>query len=114
MVDRPLKQKALDSNLPRHSALRSYLSEKSETAKYPRPSLVPHYVRVEAISNPKVLLVMPPMCLYEGAVKRVVPPLGLCYIAAALEEKRFDTTILDCIVEGIPETTLVAPGTWRF
>jgi len=54
------------------------------------------------------------MCLYEGAVKRVIPPLGLCYVAAALERDGFDVTILDCIVEGIDEEERLAPGVWRF
>jgi anaerobic magnesium-protoporphyrin IX monomethyl ester cyclase len=109
-----VKQKALNDHLPRDSTLRTYLAQKDETARTPlarrRPKLAPY----RRIPNPKTLLVMPPMCLYEGAIKRVVPPLGLCYIAAALEQQGLDVTILDCIVEGVDEVECTGPGVWRF
>lgn len=113
-MDWRVKQKALDDHLPQDSSLRQYLSQKDETAKValaaPEPKLVPY----RKIPQPNVLLVLPPMCLYDGAVKRVVPPLGVCYVTAALEQEGFDVTILDCIVEGIEEAERVQPGIWRF
>src|SRR5437660_813395 len=102
-MDLRIKQKALNDHLPADSALRIYLAQKDETAKVARPRPEPRLARLAAIPNVKTLLAMPPMCLYEGAVKRVVPPLGLCYIAAAMEREGLDVTILDCIVEGMDE-----------
>ena len=110
----PIKQKALDDHLPSNSELRLYLSQKDETAKIVRPRFEPNLADYRTIPNPKVLLVLPPMCLYEGAVKRAVPPLGLCYIAASLRQHGFAVTILDCIAASIDETEQVAPGVWRF
>jgi radical SAM superfamily enzyme YgiQ (UPF0313 family) len=113
-AEQKIKQRALDENLPPVSELRKYLSEKDETAKILQPRREPNFVPYRKIENPKVLLIMPPMCLYEGAVKRVVPPLGLCYIAAALEIEGFDVTILDCIVDGIRDEEMTSPGVWQF
>ena len=110
----PIKQKALDDHLPSNSGLRLYLSQKDETAKIVRPRFEPNLADYRTISNPKVILVLPPMCLSEGAVKRAVPPLGLCYIAASLRQRGFAVTILDCIAASIDETEQVAPGVWRF
>ncbi|MGA8429768.1 MAG: Sden_1168 family B12-binding radical SAM P-methyltransferase [Candidatus Sulfotelmatobacter sp.] len=113
-MDWRVKQKALDDHLPQDSHLRQYLSQKDETAKVvfglPEPKLVPY----RNLPNPRLLLVLPPMCLYEGAVKRAVPPLGLCYLTGALEQEGFDVTILDCIIEGIDEVERVQPDSWRF
>ena len=113
-MDRRIKSKTQDEHLPQESPLRIYMSQKDETAKVPVARAEPHLVMYRAIPSPKSLLVMPPMCLYEGAVKRVIPPLGLCYIAAAMERAGFDVTILDCIVEGIDELERVGCGIWRF
>ncbi|KDN81923.1 Sden_1168 family B12-binding radical SAM P-methyltransferase [Kitasatospora cheerisanensis] len=110
-----VRQIKLDDHLPLESDLRLYLAEKDETARVrkerPGPQLVG--VREPLGRIPRTLLVLPPMCVYEGAVKRVVPPLGLCYIAGALEQEGIDISILDCIVEGIDEETPVAPGVWN-
>jgi anaerobic magnesium-protoporphyrin IX monomethyl ester cyclase len=116
MSEKRIKQKALDENLPWDSPLRAYLASKDETAKVRDDRRTSHLVSYRPPFNglPKTLLVMPPMCLYEGAVKRVIPPLGLCYIAASLEQKSIDVTLLDCIVEGIDEEERVGAGIWRF
>ncbi|MFF5970029.1 Sden_1168 family B12-binding radical SAM P-methyltransferase [Streptomyces sp. NPDC012769] len=110
-----VRQNKLDDHLPLGSDLRLYLAEKDETARVKRdrkdPSLVAF--RPPLGRTPRTLLVQPPMCVYEGAVKRVIPPLGLCYIAGALEQEGIDTDILDCIVEGIDEEVPVADGVWR-
>ncbi|WP_030542511.1 Sden_1168 family B12-binding radical SAM P-methyltransferase [Streptomyces albus] len=110
-----VKQNKLDENLPHDSDLRLYLAEKDETARVKRPRLEPSLVGIRPATGamPRTLLVQPPMCVYEGAVKRVIPPLGLCYVAAALEQEGIDVDILDCIVEGIDEEVPVADGVWR-
>jgi anaerobic magnesium-protoporphyrin IX monomethyl ester cyclase len=116
MADAVIKQRALEENVPRGSELRDYLTGKDETARYPLPRPQPDrraygkgFDRI-----PRTLLVMPPMCMYEGAVKRVIPPLGLCYIAAQLEKEEIDADILDCVVEGIGSEERLADGVWRF
>ncbi|MEW1870475.1 MULTISPECIES: Sden_1168 family B12-binding radical SAM P-methyltransferase [Streptomyces] len=113
--DLRVKQNKLDSHLPQDSALRLYLAEKDETARVRKPRPEPRLADVgEPLGRiPRTLLVMPPMCMYEGAVKRVVPPIGLCYIAGALEKEGIDVSVLDCIVEGIDEEVPVAKGVWN-
>ncbi|WLQ32827.1 Sden_1168 family B12-binding radical SAM P-methyltransferase [Streptomyces castrisilvae] len=113
--DLRVRQNKLDDHLPQDSPLRLYLAEKDETARVrkPRPDTRLIDVREPLGRTPRTLLVLPPMCVYEGAVKRVVPPLGLCYIAGALEQEGIDISILDCIVEGIDEETPVAEGVWN-
>ncbi|MET9736272.1 Sden_1168 family B12-binding radical SAM P-methyltransferase [Streptomyces sp. NPDC006458] len=113
--DLRVRQNKLDDHLPRDSALRLYLAEKDETARTRRPRPQPELADFgESLGRiPRTLLVMPPMCVYEGAVKRVVPPLGLCYIAGALEKEGIDVSILDCIVEGIDEEIPVSEGVWN-
>lgn len=111
-----IRNRRLNEELPEGSPLRTYLVSKDETAVVKPAVRPPEFVpwREPMGRVPRTLLVMPPMRLYEGAVKRVVPPLGLCYVAAALEQEGIDVDILDCIVEGIDEEELVAPGVWRF
>lgn len=114
--DLRVKQGKLDQHLPQESPLRIYLAEKDETARVrkPRPSGPQLLDVAEPLGRlPRTLLVMPPMCMYEGAVKRVVPPIGLCYIAGALEAEGIDIDVLDCIVEGIDEEVRVAEGVWN-
>ncbi|MEK6984231.1 MAG: radical SAM protein [Nanoarchaeota archaeon] len=48
----------------------------------------------------RVLLIQPPYTIYKKDYKRCMPPLGLAYIAAILEEHNFDVKILDAYVEG--------------
>lgn len=111
-----IKLRALDLNLPERSPLREYLATKDETAKVPlgRSARKPIRYCAPFSAYPRTLLVLPPTCLYEGAVKRVIPPLGLCYIAAYCERHGIDVDILDCIVEGIDEERQVADGVWTF
>ena len=114
--DLQIKQRDLDKNLPQNSDLRKYLATKDETAKSPWQRFVakPFQYRVSCGNYPRTLLVMPPMCLYEGSVKRVIPPLGLCYIAAYLENQGIEVDILDCIVEGLNCEESVGNGIWKF
>jgi anaerobic magnesium-protoporphyrin IX monomethyl ester cyclase len=110
-----IKQPALEKNIPQDSPLRNYLGTKDETARDPC-ARKPSEMRVfnQGYSKvPKVLLVLPPMCLYEGAVKRLIPPLGLCYIAANLLKHGYEVDILDCIVEGYETELLIAPKVYR-
>ncbi len=48
----------------------------------------------------KIMLIQPPQLLFKGCIKRCVPPLGMAYIAAVLEQDGFDVKILDAYVEG--------------
>lgn len=48
----------------------------------------------------RVLLIQPPYTIYKKDYKRCMPPLGLAYIAALLEQHNFDVKILDAYVEG--------------
>ena len=109
-----IKQKALEENIPPNSPLREYLAGKNETAAVsvssPQPMLVPFCKPFGRY--PKTLLVMPPTCLHEGAVKRVIPPLGICYIAGYLEAQGIDVDVLDCIIEGINCETKVTDDIW--
>ncbi|WP_299491116.1 Sden_1168 family B12-binding radical SAM P-methyltransferase [uncultured Shewanella sp.] len=112
---RVLKQTALEKNIPQKSALREYLGTKDETSSTPCSRKAPKYQSLGSKSNKalSVLLVLPPMCMYEGAVKRLIPPLGLCYIAANLLKFNHKVDILDCIVEGYNTETLIAPKIYR-
>jgi len=56
-----------------------------------------------------VLLVYPPLTIPQYMQKRCMPPLGLAYIASALEDDGVDVDIIDCCVEGY-ETESVAFG----
>lgn len=48
----------------------------------------------------RVLLIQPPYTIYKKDFKRCMPPLGLAYIAAVLEENGFEVKILDAYAEG--------------
>ena len=52
------------------------------------------------IKKAKVMLIQPPQLLFSKNFKRCVPPLGMAYIAAVLEQDNFDVRILDAYVEG--------------
>jgi radical SAM superfamily enzyme YgiQ (UPF0313 family) len=110
-----VKQGALDSHLPSASPLREYLALKDETARSKAPQRGRELVRVrEPFDRPvRTMLLMPPMRMFEGAVKRVIPPLGLAYVAASLEAAGMPVEILDCIVEGIEVEERIADGVWR-
>lgn len=80
-----------------------YLSAK-RTALNISKDVKPKYVTCRNIcsrnTGPKILLVFPPITIPCGAMKRCVPPLGLCYIAAVLRKEGFDVSIFDTVVEG--------------
>lgn len=111
-----IKDHGLQTALPADSLLRRYLEDKPETGRRPYVAASPEYVGMPAPwgRKPRTLLIMPPIMISEGAVKRVIPPLGLCYIAAYLESVGIDCDILDCIVEGVDQETYVGDGMWRF
>jgi len=48
----------------------------------------------------KVLLISPRKIVEKRGTKRIVPPLGLAYIGAVLEENNFNVKILDVALEG--------------
>ncbi|HSW44348.1 MAG TPA: radical SAM protein [Phycisphaerae bacterium] len=48
----------------------------------------------------RVLLIQPPHDLFEDDERQAMPPLGLAYIAAVLEQQGHEVRILDCVVEG--------------
>ncbi len=111
-VNRP----AVDSKLPEGSLLRAYLATKRETALQCPVQDPPDLIRVAEPSPkwPNVLLAMPPICLSDGAVKRVIPPLGILYVAAYLESTGIPCDILDCVVEGLDSLEQIENGDWRF
>ena len=47
----------------------------------------------------KILLIKPPLDLFDFEVASIVPPLGLAYIAGFLEKHGYDARILDTIAE---------------
>ncbi|HEX2091047.1 MAG TPA: Sden_1168 family B12-binding radical SAM P-methyltransferase [Longimicrobiaceae bacterium] len=113
---RGIKQPALEAHIPDGSALREYLSAKQETGRRPAD---PRPARFAAVREPmdrwpRILLVSPPMNASEGSVKRVIPPLGLSYIGAALEEASIPCDLLDCVVEGVDQETCLGDRTWRY
>lgn len=46
----------------------------------------------------RVLLIQPPVDLFDDDEKQSMPPLGLAYIAAVLERAGHEVSILDCVV----------------
>lgn len=56
----------------------------------------------------RVLLVSPPATLYFGDLPRCTYPLGLGYLGAVLEKNEYEVQILDCLVEGYHQKTVVA------
>ncbi|MBI5332222.1 MAG: cobalamin B12-binding domain-containing protein [Candidatus Aenigmarchaeota archaeon] len=47
----------------------------------------------------KILLIKPPLDLFDFEVASIVPPLGLAYIAGFLEKNDYNVKILDTVVE---------------
>jgi len=93
----------LNKNLGENE-LRDYLAAKKETrvrgSDLDDSRQSPRFVQVgKTIAKPKVLLVSPPITIPRYMQKRCIPPLGLCYIAAILEQSGVDVTIIDCVVE---------------
>ena len=62
----------------------------------------------------KILLVMPPRNYLKGREgKRAYPPLGLAYLASALENN-WEVSILDSILEGFGREEEIEPGLYRY
>ena len=95
MSEKKIKYKLLDENIPKTSELYDYLSNKRETTslgnaktmfqkkKEPIP-----IVKRTSSRFPLPMLILPPIILSEGTVKRVIPPLGLAYMAGTLKDKK--------------------------
>lgn len=100
-----------DASLPSHSLLRRYLEGKPESSRLavavPAPLLLPFRTKIPR--DALVSLVMPPCCFSLGAVKRVMPPLGLMFLSSCLREAGFSTDLVDCVVEA-PSIEVVQPN----
>src|SRR5262245_20616664 len=113
--EQKIKYPALDQNLPHGNELRVYLANKEETGATvlkPASNKIPFRAPMERY--PRTLLVMPPITLSEGTVKRVIPPLGLGYIAGYLESVGIPFDILDCVAEGLDTEQLIGDRTWMY
>ena len=81
--------------------LREYLINKNETSflanSIEAPDLVDYKI---CINNPKVLLIGNPITIPKYMQKRCIPPLGISYVAAALEKAKINVSVIDCCVEG--------------
>lgn len=108
-----IKYSKLDINIPADNELRDYLANKAETGTVVHPvTSCKIKVREPMDRWPRTLLLMPPITLSEGTVKRVVPPLGLAYIGGYLESKGIPFKILDSVVEGLDNEVMIGPKTW--
>lgn len=86
-----------------NNELWDYLSAKqtaSGISKEARSDYVTYYNSYSKKPQPKILLIFPPITIPCGAMKRCVPPLGLCYIAAVLRKEGLNVSIFDTVVEG--------------
>ena len=84
-----------------NNELRNYLSNKNETTVSSKLSNQSDLVNYKnAIKDPKVLLIGPPITIPKYMQKRCIPPLGIGYVAASLEKANIDVSIVDCCVEG--------------
>ena len=102
-----IKYRLLDENIPKSSGLYSYLANKKETTSLSNAATIfkrlNKFIPLKKRSEnrfPLPMLILPPIILSEGTVKRVIPPLGLAYIAGTLKEHDINYEILDCVVEG--------------
>ena len=115
MADQKIKYPGLEQNLPYGNELRDYLSTKEETG-IDVVALTSKKVKFREKMDryPRTLLVMPPITLSEGTVKRVIPPLGLCYIGGYLESVGIPFDILDCVAEGLETERLIGERIWMY
>ena len=121
MSEKKIKYKLLDENIPKTSELYDYLSNKRETTslgnaktmfqkkKEPIP-----IVKRSSSRFPLPMLILPPIILSEGTVKRVIPPLGLAYMAGTLKDKKIPYEILDCVVEGPEHEEPLPNKNWSY
>lgn len=116
-----IKYKALEENIPKNNELYDYLSNKNETklnsniesrGKDKKQDLKKY--RAPYKTFPKSLLIMPPITLSEGTVKRVIPPLGLAYIGGMLNKEKIEFEILDCVVEGLDIERKISDSMWIY
>ena len=121
MTEKKIKYKLLDENIPKSSELYDYLANKKETTSLEYAKTMfqkekkPIPVTKRWGSNfPLPMLILPPIILSEGTVKRVIPPLGLAYIAGALKENKIPYEILDCVVEGPEHETPLPNKNWSY
>ena len=72
--------------------LRDYLAGKKETSKSRNASNQDYQIvdLKNTVDNPKVLLIGPCITIPKYMQKRCIPPLGLSYVAASLEEDVLD------------------------
>lgn len=112
----PLRNRVQDRVLPESSGLRQYLEGKEESSLSHERLPTTEFVQIGKPQEdwPRTLLLMPPITLSEGTVKRVIPPLGLCYLAASLKEQGIPCDLLDCVVEGIDHEEPAGRKSWRF
>ncbi len=97
-----IKSKRLDKVLGQNE-LREYLENKRETSTVCLTTEVkPKYREFgkPMTTPPNILLVSPPITIPAYMRKRCIPPLGLAYIAAVLEENNVTVSVIDCCVEG--------------
>jgi anaerobic magnesium-protoporphyrin IX monomethyl ester cyclase len=99
-----------DAVLPLESPLRRYLEGKPESSRISVDAAARNVVpfRAKIPRNALVSLVMPPCCFSKGAIKRVMPPLGLMLLSSCLKAAGFFTDLVDCVVEA-PSTEVLQP-----
>jgi anaerobic magnesium-protoporphyrin IX monomethyl ester cyclase len=61
----------------------------------------------------RVLLIQPPVDLFEDDERQAMPPLGLAYVAAVLERACHEVRILDSVVSDFPMLRLLPDGRLR-
>lgn len=61
----------------------------------------------------RVLLIQPPVDLFDHDEKQSMPPLGLAYIAAVLERAGHEVAILDCVVAAFQRLRRLQDGRLR-
>jgi len=61
----------------------------------------------------RILLIQPPVDLFDDDERQAMPPLGLAYIAAVLERAGHEVSILDCVVSAFESLRLLPDGRLR-
>ncbi len=61
----------------------------------------------------RVLLIQPPVALFDDDERQAMPPLGLAYIAAVLERAGHEVAIVDCVVSAFQRLRLLPDGRLR-
>lgn len=115
-IEKPrIKFAPLENGIPQDNELRDYLETKEETGNVFTPITSKIYRFSEKSEEwPRTLLLMPPITLSEGTVKRTIPPLGLAYIAGYCEKEGVPVELLDCVVEGRETEQCIGNKTWMY